>query len=69
MTNTTKYNASMQEAQDLVEQGLGEMFVHFLYEDTEMGISSPISHEELSRGGYINIYHLVRDVADPDNWR
>ena len=65
----TYQNRSMQEALALVEAGEGDMYVHFLYEDTEMGISSPISHEELSRGGYINIYHLVRDVANPDNWR
>ena len=63
-------NKSQREAIALIEAGHdGEELVHFSYEDApEDGISSPLTPEDVAKGGYLNDYYTLASVADSDSW-
>jgi hypothetical protein len=64
-------NNAIVAAEKYIEEGKGKWFVHFIGDDYtgESGISSPISEEELSKGGYISDYFRVYDIPNPAFWK
>lgn len=62
---------AQKEAQEYLRSGHDRFsVVHFINNDFsgESGISSPISFDEVSRGGYISDYFSLELVSDQASW-
>lgn len=61
-------NSTQLKALAFVQQGKGEMLSHFINDDPDQGLSSPITLEDYQKGGYISAYYFVDQIANSANW-